>query len=171
MKTAFLSIVCAFFCGFAYSQTHDAWKVVEIKDTDSTVAGYIYHTYAVGRKIIGDKTEKSITGLRMVCTAAGTTDPIIAIFWDNIQAESSVTPTILFDGKAFTGNEKEWKQDGNLTYRSITESPNFMKAMGESKTIQVSWKNSAGKKYITSFDLSKYSSNLNFFYSQCGNRT
>jgi len=155
-------------CGLASAQSYNGWKLVEITDPDSnSKVGYIYHTYAVGKKVTGDKVEKAITGLRLVCTVVGKDDPVIAVFWEGVNPESSIRPNIQIDGKLLQGNEGNWSQDGNLVYRTITSSTNLMKALHLGKTITVAWTGSDGKRYITSFDLTKYKDELASFYSQC----
>lgn len=86
----------------AFAQA-SAWNISEVAGKDKSVVGYIYHSSAVGTQV-GAKTEKVVSGLRLVCSTKGymamkESEPIIAVFWNGMFGNTPETVLVEIDGK------------------------------------------------------------------------
>lgn len=171
----FLSCIILFFISFnSYAQIAAPLPVWTISDVPSgatnTIVGYIYQTYAIGSSGTDLPISKDITALRLICSVQGSTDPIIAIYWNNyevsnIQSLTDIYVSIRIDGKNFN-HELLWNQEETLTYRSLTDSKELIDSMKNGHIISFKWANEK-KTYYTVFNLVEFSKNLNNFNTSC----
>lgn len=150
----------------AFSQTtNTGWTLSEIKDKEKTTVGFIYHTAAIGTAET-KPVQKSVTGLRLVCSTRGGS-PAIAIYWNgtNFSGPESVTTEV--DGKPFGNSSQEWRQDTNLTYRELDESRHLLQALRTGRTVKFSWTGKDSVRRATMFSLSGFNSRLSEFSTAC----
>ena len=100
------------------------WNLTEVPAKDKSVAGYIYHSSAVGTQI-GTKTEKVVTGLRLVCStkeyvAMRESDPVVAIYWNGMFGNGTQAVNVKVDGRPIQ-MATPWEQDGPVLFRRIAD--------------------------------------------------
>ena len=166
MKRMFLSITLCLAFG-VNAQTPD-WRLVPVKDRSNNVVGYIYHTEAIGRQI-GTQPEKVQTGLRLVCAKSDDRDdPLIIVYWEGMFGNIPENVTILVDGRKIgVGQTYEWKRDGPVLHRKISESGEILRAIKTGRTISLSWTENRSVQKTTVFDLRTFNSNIGNFNSSC----
>ena len=126
------------------------WKMSPIQGKDQ-LAGYIYHTSAVGRQ--SDVTKKIFTSLRLICSLKGGA-PIVALYWNaGMYASEDVIVSITADGKE-VGQPTHWVNDNGLLYRNISELPELMEVLGTGKIIKFQWISNDTIQYMTAFSVS-----------------
>ena len=145
------------------------WTLSEISAKEKTVAGYIYHSSAVGTQT-GTKTEKSVTGLRLVCStreyvAMRESDPIIAIYWNGMFGNGSHTVTVKVDGRAVQ-MVTSWEQDGPVLFRKIADSKELMQGLLTGRSVRLEWE-SASVKRVTVISLKGFNTGFNEFKTSC----
>jgi len=150
------------------AQQNSAWNIVKVPTDDGKVAGYIFHTYAVGTKY-GKEQEKSVTGLRLICSATkGNSTPIVSIYWDKESLDyhnQSQDIEISIDDKAI--ETSKWVQEGKISYRNLYESGDLIEKMRLGSKISFTWKDTNGLKRSIIFNLKGFGSNLDRFGESC----
>ena len=147
-----------------------AWNMASVTGENGKPVGYIFHTYAIGTRYTTPQT-KNVTGLRLICTLIGPADPIIGIFWDNTNDNESqnVQMHIKVDSQV-VDQHHTWMQEGKLTYRSIKDSPELLKALKSGKRIQFDWDDADNTHRVTMFSLITFDLYLNDFNTACHTR-
>ncbi len=167
MKKIFVGLIAACFVTAASASNVD-WKITKVFSEDKSVAGFIYHTSAIGTQI-GQKTEKVISGLRLVCSGKEPTkwseDPVIVIFWD--KSDGSETQTVEIRTDKTNSELSQWEQDGPLLVRSIPESKELMKSLRTNKNIGFTWTDSNSVKRTTLFSLRNFNTHIDEFNTLC----
>lgn len=170
MKKLFVALASIFALS-AMAQSSD-WKLTTVPGADRVTVGYIYHTSAVGTQV-GAKTEKVVTGLRLVCTAPGFTanknsEPIIAVYWNTMTGSTPQFLDIKVDGRQVgTGQETKWDQDGPLLLRTIDSSRTLLQSIKTGNRISFQWTGTDAVRRTTIFDLRDFRSNLSEFNTIC----
>lgn len=167
VKNLFVLLSAAFAMS-AMAQASD-WKLTTVPGYDKGTVGYIYHTSAVGTAQTGSKTEKYVTGLRLVCSASdvvldGNKQPVIAIFWDRMIGSMPQNVEVKVDGSS---QEIRWDQDGTLLLRSVSESKALIQSMKTGNKISFQWTASDSVRRTTMFDLRTFRSDLSEFNKVC----
>lgn len=147
-----------------------AWNISEIKGKDNSVVGYIYHSSAVGTQI-KDKTEKVVSGLRLVCStksavAMGSSESIIAIYWNGMFGNTNQKIDVKVDGKA-VNLTTSWDQDNQIVFRKISESTEMIQAMKTGRNITFSWTGTDSAKRITTVSLHNFNQKFSEFNNSC----
>ncbi len=166
MKT-FIGLVLALASTVAFAQSAE-WKLSEIKDKGNTPVGYIFHSYAVGTEVGNGKVgNKTVTGLRLICSVKGPAAPTIAVYWDApMSQESSQVLMWVVDSKTVRSSV-EWKQDGKILYSSFTDSPELISALKSGKNISTRWTDKYGVQRSAAYNLDGFNAHLNEFNSAC----
>lgn len=170
MKKLFVALASVFALS-AMAQSSD-WKLTAVPGADAGTVGHIYHTSAVGTQS-GARTEKFVTGLRLVCTTRESTstksaEPVIAIYWNTMIGSTPQFVDIKVDGRQVgVGQETKWDQDGPLLMRTIAGSKELMQSMKTGRSISFQWASYEGVRRTTIFDLRDFRTNLNEFNALC----
>jgi hypothetical protein len=165
-----LLTACCISSAFAQS---GGWKLTKVEAPNKSVAGFIYHTESVGTQTSGSRITKAVTGLRLVCSgpefiAQGTEVPLIAIYWNTMQGGSQQSLNVRVDGKTVElGQAQQWRQDGQLLYRPLSESAALIQAMKLGRAVSFEWNSSDGSKRQTVFNLGDFRSDLAEFNTSC----
>ncbi len=126
------------------------WRMSPVQGKDQ-LAGYIYHTSAVGRQ--SDVTKKIFTSLRLICSLKGGA-PIVALYWNSgLYTNEDVIVSITAEGKE-VGQPATWTNDNGLLYRNIADSSELMEALGTGKIIKFQWVTNDTTQYMTAFSVS-----------------
>jgi hypothetical protein len=147
-----------------------AWNISEIKGKDNSVVGYIYHSSAVGTQV-KDKTEKVVSGLRLVCstkgwTAMGDADPIIAIYWNGMFGNTNQKIDVKVDGRPVTLTT-HWDQDNQIVFRKISESAELIHAMKTGRNVTFSWTGTDTARRTTTISLRDFNQKFGEFNNSC----
>lgn len=134
------------------------WDIAEIQ-VKNNIIGYVYYTEAQGTQ--SNKTEKYITGLRLVCDKIKTDDPLLVIFWNNMDGNGEQQVSVKFKNDTITS---AWSQDGAVLYKS---SKDFIQLLKVNKSVRFSWLD--GNVQRTSvFNLRDFNSHLSDLNKLCG---
>lgn len=161
----------AFAIATSVSAQPAAWNIAEVTGKDNSVVGYIYHTSAVGTQV-GAKTEKVVSGLRLVCSTKGfmamkEADPIIAIFWNGMFGNIPEAVMTEVDGKAIRLVPSPWEHDGQILYRKTSESRELIQALKTGRTVTFQWTSQDATKRKTTFSLQGFNSQFSEFTASC----
>lgn len=161
-------ILIALITTSAYSTTAE-WNISEVTRYDNKVVGYIYHSSAVGTRI-GTTTERSVTGLRLVCSAKEYIDsPIVVLFWNGMFGNKPKSVEVKVDGKSINA-DYTWQQENQILYRQVGESTTLIEGLKEGRSITFRWADEDNRKMATTFDLSTFDKNYEKFKSMCSGR-
>lgn len=164
MKKFFIYIAAFVLCTSAYAQK---WELTEITSKDKSVVGYIYHTSTIGTQT-GPKTEKVISGLRLVCSLKSQGTPLVVIFWDKMLGIGPQILRIKIDSKEFVESSKyQWMQDGNILVREINESQSLFLALKNARSFSINWTSNDNITRTSIFDVSAMSSQISNFATVC----
>lgn len=149
------------------------WNITDVRKKTGELVGHIYHTSSVGTQV-GAKTEKFVTGIRLVCTtkrylAMGNPDPIIAIYWNTMAGENTETVFIEIDGKSVS-DPLNWYQDGQILFRNLSDSHNLIQAMKSGKTMKVYWTSSDAVRRSSVFDIRTFNAKIAEFNTSCNTK-
>lgn len=168
MKKLLVSLVTVFATMAVMAENTD-WQVTEVTGHDKSVAGYIYHTGAVGTQV-GTKTMKAATSLRLVCSSKVSPqrsgDPLIAVYWNTMTGNAPQFPLIQVDKKDI-GLPVQWMQDGQLLMRSVYESKELIQALKTGRNISFTWIGTDAVRRTTMFNLRDFNEHLGEFNSSC----
>lgn len=146
-----------------------AWNLSEVPAKDKSVAGYIYHSSAVGTQV-GTKTEKAVTGLRLVCStkeyvAMRESDPIIAIYWNGMFGNGTQMVGVKVDGKTIQMSTP-WEQDGPVLFRRIADSKELMQGLRTGRSVSFEWESDSTKR-TTIISLKDFNTGFSEFKTSC----
>ncbi len=146
------------------------WNISEIKGKDNSVVGYIYHSSAVGTQI-RDKTEKVVSGLRLVCStkslpAIGSPESIVAVYWNGMFGNTNQKIDVKVDGRSIN-LATHWDQDNQIVFRKISESAEMIQAMKAGRSITFSWTGTDSVKRNTTFSLRDFNQKFSEFNNSC----
>ena len=130
--------------------------------------GYIYHTYSSGTQVSAGKTEKVVSGLRLVCSLKGEPmAPIIAVYWDSKIQSTDPYNRIEWavDGHPYATGV--WVHDSKIIYSGIPAEHDLYNALKVGKIAKVGWVSSDGIKRETTFDLTEFKTHLKEFETVC----
>ena len=172
MKHTFLGLIFSVLAVAASAVAGD-WNINEVRTASNDIAGYIYYTGAQGTQI-SSRTDKYVTGLRIVCTAEsfkveGHADPLVIILWDKMEGTSTQTVNARTN-RPIHGDVQtaQWNQDGQLLYRTTTESKDLIQSLKVNKSIMFTWIDNAGVQRMTTFNLTDFNTHLADFVKLCG---
>jgi hypothetical protein len=140
------------------------WNVSEVLGKDKTPVGYIYHSSAVGTQV-GTKTEKVITGLRLVCSIKSSEGPAIALYWNGMFGNTPQSVDVKVDGRKIA-QSTPWDQDGPLLFRKIADSQELMQGLKTGRAVSFEWTQS-GVKRTTVISLKDFNSGFGEFKTSC----
>jgi len=159
MKKLLLCSLCI--CLSAFGKSSD-WKLTEIAGLNNSKVGYIYHTNAIGTQY-GNKTEKFVTSLRLVCSINSNEEPAIVIFWNTMTGNLPQLIEIKIDGKLI--DQTPWNHEGPIFYKRISESRNLLQSIKLGRNISLQWND--GDQKITIFNLQEFKEGLIEFNKAC----
>jgi len=135
----------------------NSWELTEVRDTNHVPVGYVYSINSTGTASFGDKTTKSITSLRLICSLKGG-NPIFAIYWNKRIGPNTLVPTVTVDGTQPVLDEPTvWVRDGGkLVYRDLYKSQNLLKAAKTGKELSFEIRDDMSVFYKTTFLLSGF---------------
>ena len=145
------------------------WRLDTANTESGRPLGYIYQIYAIGT-VYRTPIKKDITALRLICSAKGDVDPIIAIYWDE-ETEGTQHPIdfhvdIKIDGYNFN-QTLLWNEESKLTWRSLTQSRELIDAMKIGHIVSFNWIDSDKKRRYTIFSLTDFGTHINDFNTVC----
>lgn len=154
----------------AFAQA-SAWNISEVAGKDKSVVGYIYHSSAVGTQV-GAKTEKVVSGLRLVCSTKGymamkESEPIIAVFWNGMFGNTPETVLVEIDGKPVRLAPSPWDHDNQILFRKISESKELLQGLKTGRSVTFSWTSHDAVKRKTTFSLRDFNSQFSEFNASC----
>jgi len=170
MKNLLLGIFLSITAISAMAQKSD-WKITTAIGKNDTVAGYIYHTEALGlQQGTGkDKDAKFITGLRLACQGPlyRADDPSIFIFWDKMTGNNVEILNIVIDNKPPVSIA--FDHDNAIVFKPFSETASLIKSIKTGKSITISWTDPIDNiSRVTIFDLRDFNTHLQEFNKLCG---
>lgn len=166
-------IIATLFLGISFSafgQIPNSWSITEVTNAIGDPRGYILHTESIGRQV-GILPEKSVTGLRILCSVVTTESPIIGIYWNSMTGSGPEYIEIKVDGKKIgTGEKTKWDRDSFILYQQLNKSSTLLQAMKTGRTIHFSWESSGSVKRETAFDLRDFNAEFPTFNEKCKNK-
>ncbi len=161
---AILFAIALIFGSHAFAQAADPpWSLRKVL-SDKTPVGYIYYTAAIGT-IDSRPVQKSVTGLRLLCSLTGGS-PVIAIYWNGTNFDGTEYISIEVDGRVISSPQM-WRQEQNLTFRNLDESRLLLQELRIGRVVKFSWTGKNGIKRTTMFSLAGFNANLAEFASAC----
>jgi len=142
------------------------WKIIKITGKDSAPVGYMYETGSVGHQTFGSRTEKLVTGLRIICSVASKESPVIGVFWNTMQAEDIQHISIKIDKKQYS-EKLEWFPDQSILWRNTSELNSLIQSLKNGQMVDFEWTDKNNVNRRTIFDLRSFNSHLNEFNTLC----
>jgi len=159
-------IVAALFATGAMAQA-SGWNLSEVPAKDKSVAGYIYHSSAVGTQV-GATPAKVISGLRLVCSAKGNDDPVIAIYWNGMFGNTPQNVDIKVDNRKIP-QATPWDQDGPILVKKLAGEQELLQALRTGKSVTFEW-TSGSVKRTTIISLKDFNTSYGEFKTSCRNQ-
>lgn len=148
------------------SADQPSWTLVNVTDETKQNVGYIYQMYATGTKYT-TPVEKQPTALRLICSTADNSPPILAIYWNRDDGSNNNQQLkITVDRQPFV-QDWSWIQEGTLTYRSLQQSNSLVDKMKSAHILSAEWNDNAGVRHLTMFNLNGFAVHYGDFLAAC----
>ncbi len=122
--------------------------------------------YATGTKY-STTVEKQPTALRLICSTADNSPPILAIYWNHEDGSNNNQQLkITVDRQPFI-QDWSWIQDGTLIYRSLQQSNSLVDKMKSANILSAEWNDAAGARHLTIFSLNGFAKHMADFSAAC----
>jgi hypothetical protein len=133
---------------------------------DPSGQGTVYRSEVIGASSRDKNTRQARVALQFACGA--TMQPILMLQWEGMQGYGtrrvnySVDRRISPGGASFTMH-----QENDILYRDLESSRELLQAMKSGSTITFDWVGLDQTRYLATFNLSTFRSNLSEFNRKC----
>lgn len=163
-RSVILAVLCA--ASSAFAQTIGNWTIRDVPNQ-----GVIARTEVIGLATRDGLTKRARTAMSLVCFTEGPypQNAKVMIQWEGLQGYGNRRIAYTLDGKPPTPNATIFvmRQDHEILYRDLVDSREFLQAMKTGSTLTVDWVGFDQTRYLTTFNLSTFRSNLSEFNKKC----
>lgn len=134
---------------------------------NSVAGGIVYRTEEYGISTQDQHTKRSRSAISLMCAQG--VNPKIFLQWENMQGYGNIKVNYTIDDKPVTPNGKNFvmKQENDILYKDLSVSQELLQAMKIGRTLTVDWVGYDQRRYLTTFNLSTFRSNLSQFNKKC----
>lgn len=137
-----------------------------IRDTGNEV---ISRTETYGISTRDNRTKQSRSALALACDRANNTAPFIYIQWENLQGYGPRKVNYTIDNNPPTANGTGFVMtaERDILYRRLDSSRELLQSMKTGSKLVVDWVGTDQTRYLATFNLSTFRSNLSEFNKKC----
>lgn len=148
------------------------WYISVANEQDAPV-GYVYKQEVIGISTRDKITRKARSALSLSCSIKQGSDHTVQIIiqWENMQGSGPQYVNYSIDGKS-TADGAKWlmTQDRDMLYRSADNSYELLQAIKQGRTLTFDWSGFDQTRYLTTFNISTFRSNLSEFNRKCSTK-